>query len=214
MKKAKFITIEGGEGCGKSTQIAFIKKWFEEHDLPYVLTLEPGGSPLGMELRKILKNSTYEFSDLAELYLFNAGRVEHIDKVIRPNLEKGVYVICDRYFDSSIAYQGNARGLGYERVKNICFDAVGYMIPDLTIWLDLDPENAFARKGGADEGDRIEQTGLDFHKKVYEGYKRLYAEYPERIKRVDASQSVENVSKQIDKILENLVKDNNRVKSM
>lgn len=93
------------------------KKWFEEHNLPYVLTLEPGGSPLGMELRKILKNSTYEFSDLAELYLFNAGRVEHIDKVIRPNLEKGVFVICDRYFDSSIAYQGNARGLGYERVK-------------------------------------------------------------------------------------------------
>ena len=88
------------------------------------------------------------------------------------------------------------------------------MIPDLTIWLDLDPEKAFARKGGADEGDRIEQTGLEFHRKVYEGYKKLYAEYPERIKRVDASQSVENVSKQIDKILTQMVKNASCVKSM
>lgn len=201
MKNAKFITVEGGEGCGKSTQIEFIKSWFEKNNLPCVFTLEPGGSMLGMELRKILKNSTYEFSDLAELFLFNAGRVEHIDKVIRPNLKNGKCVVCDRYFDSSIAYQGNARGLGYERVKKLCFDAVGDMIPDLTIWLDLKPEDAFRRKGGADLGDRIEQTGLDFHKKVYAGYQRLYEEYPERIKRVDATKTVEEVSKQIDKIL-------------
>lgn len=214
MKKSKFITIEGGEGCGKSTQIAFIKSWFEKHNIPCVFTLEPGGSPLGMELRKILKNSTYEFSDLAELYLFNAGRVEHIDKVIKPNLQKGIFVVCDRYFDSSIAYQGAARGLGYERVKQICFDAVDDMIPDLTIWLDLNPEDAFRRKGGADVGDRIEQTGLDFHKRVYAGYQKLYEEYPERIKRVDATKSVEEVSAQIDKILTELTKNINNVKSL
>lgn len=204
MKRSKFITIEGGEGCGKSTQIEYIKSWFQKRNIPCVFTLEPGGSPLGMELRKILKNSTYEFSDLAELYLFNAGRVEHIDKVIKPNLEMGKFVVCDRYFDSSIAYQGNARGLGYERVKSICFDAVGDMIPDLTIWLDLNPEDAFRRKGGADKGDRIEQTGLSFHKKVYEGYQRLYKEYPHRIKRVDATKGVEEVSQQIDSILTDL----------
>lgn len=214
MKRSKFITIEGGEGCGKSTQIEYIKSWFEKKGLPCVFTLEPGGSPLGMELRKILKNSTYEFSDLAELYLFNAGRVEHIEKVIKPNLQKGNFVVCDRYFDSSIAYQGNARGLGYERVKQICFDAVGEMIPDLTIWLDLNPEDAFKRKGGADNGDRIEQTGLAFHKKVYEGYQKLHQEFPDRIKRVDATKSVEEVSKQIDKILTELTKNVNRVKSM
>lgn len=202
MIKPKFITIEGGEGCGKSTQIAFIKSWFKKHNIPCVFTLEPGGSPLGMELRKILKNSTYEFSDLAELYLFLAGRVEHIDKVIRPNLKNGLCVVCDRYFDSSIAYQGNARGLGYDRVKHICLEAVGDMIPDLTIWLDLNPEDAFRRKGGADKDDRIEQTGLDFHKKVYAGYQKLYEEYPKRIKRVDATKSVEEVSKEIDRLLE------------
>ena len=163
MFKGKFITIEGGEGSGKSTQINVIKAWLEKHNISYVLTREPGGSPLGEELRKILKNATYDFSEMAELYLFNAGRIEHIEKVIKPNLEKGITVVCDRYYDSTLAYQGVARGLGYEKVKNLCKLAIDGMEPDMTIWLDINPVDAFKRKGGADVGDRLEQTGLNFH---------------------------------------------------
>lgn len=201
MKKAKFITIEGGEGCGKTTQIEVIKNWFEKNNLPYVLTREPGGTALGDDLRKILKNSTYEFCPLAELYLFNAGRIEHIEKVVRPNLKNNISVICDRYFDSSIAYQGEARDIGYEKVKNICLTAVGDAIPDATLWLDISPEDAFKRKGGADKDDRIEQTGIEFHKKVYFGYKKLQNEFKNRIIRIDANKNLEEVSRQVEQTL-------------
>ncbi len=201
MNKALFITIEGGEGCGKSTQIEAIKNWFEKNNLSYVITREPGGTMLGEDLKKILKNSEYEFSDMAELYLFNAVRVEHVEKVIKPNLEQGVNVICDRYFDSSIAYQGEARGLGYEKVKKICELAVGDMIPDYTFWLDLSPDLAFQRKGGADVGDRIEQAGMEFHKNVHLGYKKLHQEFPNRIIRIDASKSLKGVSCDVEKML-------------
>lgn len=198
MFKGKFITIEGGEGSGKSTQINVIKAWLEKHNIPYVLTREPGGSPLGEELRKILKNATYDFSEMAELYLFNAGRIEHIEKVIKPNLEKGITVVCDRYYDSTLAYQGVARGLGYEKVKNLCKLAIDGMEPDMTIWLDINPVDAFKRKGGADVGDRLEQTGLNFHENVYLGYKKSYFDHQNRIKRIDATQNLENVSKDVE----------------
>ena len=206
MNNAKLITIEGGEGCGKSTQILHLRSWFKNHNIPCVFTREPGGTALGDDLRKILKNSSYSFSELSELYLFNAARIEHIEKVINPNLNKGVFVVCDRYIDSSIAYQGCGRGLGFDRVKKLCFEAVGNAVPELTIWLDLDPQKAFERKGGAERGDRLEQAGIEFHKKVYKGYKKIFRTDPRRVKRVDASKSVEEVSEQIDRILSELIK--------
>ena len=201
MEKGLLITLEGGEGIGKTTQINFIKNWLDEHNIRYVSTKEPGGTPIGEDLRKILKNATYEFCPKCEILLFNAARAELVNRVIRPALNNGITVLCDRYYDSSVAYQGYGRGLDVSDVAELCNYATGGLVPDLTLWLDLNPIDAFKRKNGADVGDRLENTGLEFHKRVYDGFQHLH-ETHKRIKRVDASLSIEAVSAQIENYLQ------------
>lgn len=197
MKKGKLITLEGGEGVGKSTQLEFIKNWLEVHDIPYIITHEPGGTKLGEDIRNILKYAKYEIKPRAELLLFNSARAELIDEVIKPALNNRIAVICDRFFDSSIVYQGYGRGIDADIVTDMCKFATDQIEPDLTLWLDLPPKEAFARKFGPDKDDRFEQSGMEFHNKIYNGFKELSEKY-KRIKRIDASKSAEEVSEQIE----------------
>ncbi len=208
MKKAIFITLEGGEGVGKSTQLNFLGEWFKAHNMPFITTHEPGGTPLGEEVRKILKHADYKITPRSELFLLNACRAELVDDVIIPALSSGVSVISDRYLDTCIAYQYYARGIEYDKVKDMTEYAISNNYPTITFWLDLPPIDAFRRKMGADENDRFEQSGLDFHNKVYNGYKEMHAQNPDRIKRIDASKSAEEVKEEIEKYLDELFLDN------
>lgn len=200
MEKGKLITLEGGEGSGKSTQLEFVKNWFEKHNIPYMITREPGGTALGDDVRNILKHAKYQILPRAEILLFNACRAELIEEKIKPALNNGINVICDRFYDSSVAYQAFGRGLDASQVMDICMYATDQIEPDLTLWLDIKPAVAFARKHGADENDRMEQSGLEFHNNVYLGYKYLHENYP-RIKRIDATKSIDEVSADIDTLL-------------
>lgn len=172
--KGKFITFEGCEGAGKSTQIRFLKSTLDGLGVDYVVTREPGGSEIAEQVRNIiLDGKNKSMTDECEALLYAAARVQHIHDIVRPALEEGKLVICDRYVHSSLAYQGYARGLGEEFVASINRLALTEYLPDLTLFLNINPVDAFARKNGADEGDRMEQLGIAFHEKVYEGYLKL-----------------------------------------
>lgn len=183
----KFITFEGCEGSGKSTQIRLLSEKLKECGIDFVVTREPGGSHIAEEIRKIiLDGKNTEMCDECEALLYAAARMQHLNEIVRPALNEGKLVICDRYVDSSLAYQGYARGLGEEYISAINDFALGKFSPDLTLFLDISPDAAFERKHGADKGDRMEQQGIEFHRKVYRGYLELADKYP-RIVKVDCS---------------------------
>ena len=187
MKRGKFITFEGCEGSGKSTQLKLLSEYLERAGIDYVLTREPGGSPISEQIRKIiLDGKNTDMSDGCEALLYAAARMQHLKDTVEPALALGKLVICDRYVDSSLAYQGEARGLGAEYVAAINDLALKNYSPDLTVFLDISPDKAFIRKHGADKNDRMEMQGIDFHMRVYEGYKKLLEKYP-RICAVDSS---------------------------
>ena len=189
MKISLFITFEGGEGCGKSTQARLLYQRLSKLAIPAVLTYEPGGTPLGKRLGRWLKwSDDKEISPLTELLLFNAARAESVAKIIMPNLEMGKVVISDRYADSTTVYQSYGRGLDLELVRNVNDTATGGLKPDLTILLDSPPETGFARKKRRSQ-DRFEREGLSFHQRVKEGYLKLAASEPERWLVIDAAQS-------------------------
>src|SRR5574344_1457425 len=190
----KFVTFEGGEGAGKSTLIESIKAYFDKSNIQYLATREPGGVKVCEDIRNILKYSTQKINDRAELLLFSASRAELVDEVILPNLEQGKVVLCDRFFDSTRAYQGYANGLGDEYVMNITNFATSGLVPDITFLLDIDPVLAFKRKGGSDKGDRIEAITLQYHQKVREGYLQL-AKNEKRFVVLDATRPVEELCK-------------------
>ena len=173
-RKGKFITFEGCDGSGKSTQLKMLSDYLSKNNIPHIFTREPGGGKISEAIREILlsgKNS--EMTDECEALLYAASRVQHLHDRVQPALDKGELVVCDRYFDSSFAYQAYARGLGVDFIAKINAYAIEKYSPDLTIFIDLSPEEAFLRKHGADENDRLEQAGMSFHKKVYEGYREL-----------------------------------------
>lgn len=189
--KGKFITFEGCEGAGKSKQIKLVKDYLEKNNIKYVLTREPGGATISEKIRELLLSAeNKEMTPVAEALLFSAARAQHVNDVIKPNLEKGVLVLCDRFIDSSLAYQGVAGGLGFDYVKSINERAIDGCYPDATIFLNISPEDAFKRKGGADKGDRIEQTGIEFHNRVYEGYLKASKVYSDRFINIDCSGQV------------------------
>jgi len=199
--KGKFITFEGCEGSGKSTQLKYLAEYLDGLGVNYILTREPGGSKIAEEIRKIILNGkNTEMCDECEALLYAAARVQHLKEKIIPALEEGKLVICDRYVYSSIAYQGFARGLGREYVGLINNFALNEYAPDLTVFLDIAPAEAFRRKHGADPDDRMEQLGLEFHTKVYDGYKRILSLYP-NIFAVDCRGSKEQTQQKIRALL-------------
>lgn len=174
MTKGKFISFEGCEGSGKSTQIKLLAQYLEKINAGYIVTREPGGSEIAEKIRGIVldgknKNMTGE----CEALLYAAAREQHLSEIIIPALTAGKLVVCDRYVHSSLAYQGYARGLGAEYIKAVNSRVIRGYMPDITLFLDISPDAAFARKHGADKNDRMEQQGLLFHRKVYDGYRQM-----------------------------------------
>ena len=182
MKKGKFITFEGCDGCGKSTQLKLWSEYLSGAGMPHIFTREPGGGKISEAIREILLNGkNAEMTDECEALLYAAARMQHLADRVEPALQEGKLVVCDRYVDSSLAYQAYARGLGVEFISKINSVALEKYAPDLTVFIDLTPEEAFARKHGADENDRLEQAGLEFHKRVYAGYQAVAKAYPNRV---------------------------------
>lgn len=195
-----FITIEGPDGAGKSTQVGFIKEFFQERGLNAYFTREPGGTRISEKLRDIvLDPSTPEMSERAEALLYAASRAQLVHEVIAPKVRAGEIVVCDRYIDSSMAYQAYGRGLGDDILKINEF-GTDNMMPDLTILLILDPEKG---RGRLDKNslDRLESEKLEFHRRVYEGYRKIAEDYPERVKTIDADDDIETIRKEIESIL-------------
>lgn len=191
---ALFITFEGGEGCGKSVQARALYKRLSELAIPVVLTHEPGGTSLGKKLARWLKwAQDTDVSPLAELLLFNTSRTQLVAEVIHPNLEKGKIVICDRYTDSTTAYQSYGRGLDLDMVKAINNAATQGLKPSLTVLLDISAEEGLARKKTKRQ-DRFEREDVAFHQRVREGYLKLAASEPERWLVVDATQSKRKIA--------------------
>ena len=202
--KGIFITFEGIDGCGKSTQCELLKKYFEDNGKDFVFVREPGGTVIGERIREILldKKNT-QMTPRTELLLFEAARAQITDEVIKPSLEEGKIVICDRFFDSSSAYQGMARGMGMDFVASLNMAATGGLKPDVTFFFDLSAEEALARRGKRGEAsDRIELAGLEFQEDVRRGYLELAKSSDGRIVTLDAMQSPDEIFEQIKKTLE------------
>ncbi|MBQ7368937.1 MAG: dTMP kinase [Clostridia bacterium] len=198
MSRGKFITFEGCDGCGKSTQLRLLSEYLTKNGIEHIFTREPGGGKISESIREILLNGkNSEMTDECEALLYAASRVQHLADRVEPALSSGKLVVCDRYVDSSFAYQAFARGLGFDFISKINSFALEKYLPDCTVFFDLTPEQAFVRKHGADENDRLEQAGMAFHKKVYEGYKTLAEKYPERIAVINAAQTPEQIAKEV-----------------
>jgi dTMP kinase len=197
-ERGLFIVFEGVEGSGKSTQVRALVDALVAEGRKTLATREPGGPPIAERVRSLLLDPSSDAMDeRTEALLLAAARAEHVDKVIRPELEAGTIVVCDRFIDSSLAYQGHARGLGEDSVAQINRWAVGGLMPDVVVLLDLDPEEGLRRAHGRAAWDRMESEGLDFHRRVAEGYLRLARSDPDRFVVVDASADEATVSRQV-----------------
>ena len=193
-----FITFEGCEGVGKSRQIRLLEEYLQKHGKKYYLTREPGGTPVSEQIRTvILDGKNVSMADECEALLYAAARVQLLKEIVKPRLDANELVLCDRYIDSSLAYQGYARGLGVDFVEKINDYAIKNFMPNYTIFLSLPPEQAFLRKGGVDKNDRVEQSGMEFHNKVYQGYLDLAKKYPSRFIVIDASGTKEQTHAKI-----------------
>lgn len=201
--QGKFITIEGCEGVGKSTQLALLKEYFESKGIDAIFTREPGGTDIAEQIRGIILNANNKaLTPVTELLLYAAARRQHTEEKIIKALQEGKVVVCDRYADSTVAYQGYARNLDKDLIESLNQIAMANVKIDLTLFLDLDPEKGFARKGGADKNDRLENEKIDFHKRVYQGFVAIAEKDKERVARIDSSVSKEEVFAQIVKALE------------
>ena len=197
-----FITLEGCEGVGKSRQIRLLEEYLKNNEIKYYLTREPGGTPISEQIRSvILDGKNVSMTDECEALLYASARVQLLKENVKPRLDRGELVLCDRYIDSSFAYQGYARGLGLDFVQKINDYAIKNFMPDYTIFLNLKPEEAFRRKGGVDKGDRVELSGMEFHNKVYQGYLELSKIYKDRFIVIDASGKVNETHEKIIKAL-------------
>jgi len=200
-----FITFEGPEGAGKTTQIGLLAAWLEARGRECVTTREPGGTAIGEELRRILKHHQGPLADATEVLLFAAARAQHVHELIRPALARGAVVLCDRFADSTMAYQGHARDIDRELIRRLNDFAVGAGRPDLTLLLDLPPQAGMvrARRRGADPGgaDRIEAEAEDFHARVRAGFLAIAREEPGRVKVIDATPPPDQVQAQIREVV-------------
>ena len=209
MKQGLFITLEGPEGSGKSTIIKLLEEYLSEMNIEFISTREPGGIEISEQIREIILNkNNITMDSRTEALLYAAARRQHLTERVIPALEKNKVVICDRFVDSSLAYQGYARGIGMNQVMEINKFAIDKYIPDLTIYLDIDPKLGLERiaKNKDREVNRLDLEKLDFHKRVREGYMILLKENPDRIKLVDASKDILEVFANIKKLLKNVLK--------
>jgi dTMP kinase len=191
----RFIAFEGGEGVGKSTQIARAGQWLRSLGREVVETREPGGTPLGQEVRRLVLDPDGQVTPRAEALLYAADRAHHVETVIRPALTSGAIVLTDRYVDSTLAYQGAGRGLDDARL--ITAWATGGLLPDITVLLDLDPAIGLQRAGARAAPDRLESASLVFHQAVRDGFRALAAEAPDRYAVIDASRDVRAIEAQV-----------------
>lgn len=203
MEKGLFITLEGADGCGKTTQLNLLKEYLTSRGYEIVVTREPGGKGLGEKLREILLNYDGEVSDRCEAFLYLADRAQNIDTIIKPAINSGKIVLCDRHTDSSVAYQGYGREQNIDNINMLNELAVNGVHPDLTIVFDIDTETSMERVGA--EKDRLESAGIEFHKRVRNGYLEIAKKNPQRIKVVDASQTIEDVQRDVIKIVEEVL---------
>ncbi|MBT2617092.1 MULTISPECIES: dTMP kinase [unclassified Bacillus (in: firmicutes)] len=196
MKRGIFITMEGPEGAGKTTITQMLGKALQQEGYQVLLTREPGGVPISEQIREVILNKDNTAMDSrTEALLYAAARRQHLVEVVMPELERGGIVLCDRFIDSSLAYQGHARGLDIEEVYNINKFAIGDMMPDATLFFDIDPEEGLKRiqSNGEREVNRLDLEALDFHKKVCEGYQFIINRWKERFIIVDAGRTIEEV---------------------
>lgn len=201
-----FITMEGTDGAGKTTQINMLRDYLENKGYKVVCTREPGGTPISEKIREIIldKNNS-EMNKMTEALLYAAARSQHVSEVIRPVLNDGGVVISDRFLDSNLVYQGFARGMGERLIKNINRYAVNDLEPDITFFLKLKPEDGIARKKKQAELDRMENESFNFHQRVYDGYVYLSRKNKGRIKTVDATMSIDDIHKAIVMNVEKLI---------
>lgn len=202
MTQGLFITFEGPDGCGKTTQMNLLAQYFEKKGKKVVLTREPGGKGLGEKVREILLNYNGEVSDRCESFLFLADRAQNIDIIVKPAVKQGEIVLCDRHIDSTVAYQGYGRGLDINEINMLNNLATGGKKPDLTLVFDVDVETSMKRVGK--EKDRMESAGIDFHNKVRNGYLELAKQEPTRIKVLDATKTIEEIHEKVVEIVEKL----------
>ncbi len=201
------ISFEGTDGCGKSTQIKMLAEYLEKKKYDVLVSREPGGCRIGENIREILLNAdNTELSPLCELFLYEAARAQHMAETVLPALDEGKIVILDRFIDSTYAYQGFGRQLGEENVRLLNNIAVSGRLPDITLMLELPPQEAFKRKGGNDVSDRMEMAGDDFFERVRDGFNSAVKAFPERIKVIQVEGTREEthtkICECIDKILE------------
>ena len=197
--RGMFITFEGGDGSGKSTQIQSVREWFESRGREVIVTREPGGTELGTEIRRLVQNGPEDVDARTEALLYAADRAYHVATVIGPALERGAVVLGDRYIDSSLAYQGAARSLGVDEIASLSAWATQGLYPSLTFLLDLPPEVGARRR--TDAPDRMERESMDFHERVRHQYLRLADAEPERIVVIDAVGTVDEVFSEIRGVL-------------
>ena len=202
MREGLFITFEGADGCGKTTQIELLDKYLREKGRETLLTREPGAKGLGIKLREILLNYDGEVSPQCESFLFLADRAQHVDCIIKPAIKEGKIVLCDRHTDSTLAYQGYGRGLDINEINMLNNIATGGLKPDLTIVLDVDIETSMQRVGKTK--DRMESAGIEFFKRVRQGFLEISKKEPNRVKVINSSDTIENIHKQVVELVEKL----------
>ncbi len=203
MNKGLFITFEGADGCGKSTQLNLLAEYLTQKGFEVIVTREPGAKGLGENIREILLNYNGEVSDRCESFLFLADRAQHIDTIINPAVETGKILLCDRHTDSTIAYQGYGRQLPIDRIKMLNEIAVNGRYPDLTFVFDIDVDTSMQRVGK--NKDRMESAGKDFFNRVRQGYLDIAKQNPQRVKIIDASKSIEQIHKTVIELFEQLL---------
>lgn len=206
MPRGWFITFEGGEGTGKSTQLALLDEWLRTLGHATLVTREPGGTELADAVRSILLNPDLEPDGLTEIFLLEASRRDHVERVIRPALEEGTIVLCDRFTDSSLVYQGLVRGLGWDDVEKLNQLATGGLEPDLTLVFDMDPAKALARARSRNSQEAVRESRLDdepavFHNRIREGFLELARREPDRVRVIDAAGRPEKVFARIGPML-------------
>jgi dTMP kinase len=198
MRNGFFITFEGGEGTGKSTQIELLESWFSERGHEVVVTREPGGTPVAEAVRAILLDPAFSFDGVVEVFLYEAARRDHVERVIRPALDRGAVVLCDRFTDSSLVYQGLARGVGWEAVAGLNEMATEGLQPDLSLVFDMDPGLALSRARSRNTETTVNESRFDdepedFHGRVRRGYEELARRHPDRVRVIDATGEPEAV---------------------